>query len=161
MHESWILIHGMSAKKVQIWVEIKFWVKCTMWKSTLQATVKGLNCWNRTFETKVIANWMWNSMSSDLYNQRQSTYTTCQVWLAVTSVWKVHFQQFEHYSVANSKLFQMVCSKQKFVSTQNVWIMDIKLIHGTSAKKVQIWVRKILELSIPCERAHWKLLEKV
>ena len=53
------------------------------------------------------------------------TRTQLVKFKAITSVWKVHFKQFEHFSVANSDLFQMVCSTQKIVSAQNSRIMDI------------------------------------
>ena len=59
-----------------------------------------------------MANRMQKRMSSNLYS-------TCQVQLAITSVWKVQFQHFQHFSVANNASFQMVCSTQKHVSTQN------------------------------------------
>ena len=52
-------------------------------------------------------------------------YTTCKVQLAITSVRKVRFQLFKHFSVANNELVQMMCSTQKLFFTQNACIMDI------------------------------------
>ena len=37
-------------------------------------------------------------------------YTTLQVQLAITSVWKVQFQLFQHFSVAYTEHFHMICS---------------------------------------------------
>ena len=48
-----------------------------------------------------------------------NSYTTVQVQLAITSIWKVQCQQFEHFSVANNELFHMVWSTQKLIYTQN------------------------------------------
>ena len=53
--------------------------------------------------------------------------------LAITSVWKVRFQQVEQFSVANNELFHMACSTQKLSPAQNrpfSWI----LIHGMIRK---------------------------
>ena len=55
-----------------------------------------------------------------------------QVRLTITSVWKVQFQQFKHFSVACSELFHMARLNQKCFSTQKLfklfaWI----LIDGT------------------------------
>ena len=36
-----------------------------------------------------------------------------QIRLAITSIWKVQFQQFIHFSVAYKELFHMICSTQK------------------------------------------------
>ena len=63
---SWILIHGAIRKNGQIRVGKKSWVKCTMWKNSFQLTEICLNCCIRSFQIEVMANWMWNSMSSDL-----------------------------------------------------------------------------------------------
>ena len=46
-------------------------------------------------------------------------YKTFQVQSAIPSVWKVQFQQFERFSVANIELFHVVCSTRKFCFTQN------------------------------------------
>ena len=40
--------------------------------------------------------------------------------LAITSVWKVKFQQFKHFSVANNEFFHMVHLTQNYFSTQ-IW----------------------------------------
>ena len=37
-----------------------------------------------------------------------------QIRPAITSIWKVQFQQFIHFSVAYKELFHMICSTQKF-----------------------------------------------
>ena len=39
------------------------------------------------------------------------------VRLAITSVWKIRFQQCYHFSVAINELFQMVCATKKIFST--------------------------------------------
>ena len=36
-----------------------------------------------------------------------------QVRLAITSVWKVRFQQFKHFPVANNELLHIICLNQK------------------------------------------------
>ena len=68
-----------------------------MWKSSLLATEKSSN-W--TFQTEVMADLIRDSIPSDLY--------ASSVWLAITSVWKVQFQRFKHFSVAYNELFHMV-----------------------------------------------------
>ena len=42
------------------------------------------------------------------------------IWLAITSIWKVQFQEFKHFSVACNELFHMVRLTQKYFSTQ-IW----------------------------------------
>ena len=58
---AWILIRGTITINVQIWVGKHFWFKCTMRKSLLQTIEECLNCWNWTFQTKVMANWTWTN----------------------------------------------------------------------------------------------------
>ena len=46
--------------------------------------------------------------------------STFHVRLAITSVWKVQFQHFQHFSVANNELFHTVCS------TQNIFLLKMQ-----------------------------------
>ena len=46
--------------------------------------------------------------------------TQLHILLAITSVWKVRFQQFKHFSVACDELFHMVRLTQKCFPTQ-IW----------------------------------------
>ena len=71
----------------------------------------------------------------------------CPVTLkAISSLLKVQFQQFEHFSVANNGLFLVVGWIEKLFFIQNLaktWI----LIHGTSAKIVNL-SRKIFLIKV-------------
>ena len=40
------------------------------------------------------------------------------IWSAISSIWKVRFQQFKHFSIADNELYHMVHSTQKYFSTQ-------------------------------------------
>ena len=46
------------------------------------------------------------------------SYTNVQIQLAITSVWKVQFQEFDHFSVVCNELFHIVHLTQKCFSTQ-------------------------------------------
>ena len=62
--------------------------------------------------------------------------------IAITSVWKVQFQQFKHFSVACNELFHMVHLTQKMFSYSNLDVYPCKL---------SIFGQKLFfVLSIPC-----------
>ena len=54
-----------------------------------------------------------------------------QVRLAITSVWKLQFQQFKHFSVACNRLLHMAHLNQKCFSTQIFMIVRWINIHVT------------------------------
>ena len=58
------LIRRTIGKNDRFWVDKHFWVKCTMWNSSrIESYRNCLKCWNRTFQTEVMVNCMWDHMS--------------------------------------------------------------------------------------------------
>ena len=78
--------------------------------------------------------------------------------LAITLVWKVQIQQFEHFSVANNELFHMVCSTHQLFSTQNSWIMDTNPWY--ECENDQIWVEKHFGVKCTMWKSSLKATEK-
>ena len=83
---------------------------------------------------------------------------------AISSVWKVQFQQFKHFSVAYNELFHMVCLTQNCFSTQ-IWpffaLVPWINIHDScilSRKLFLCWAHHLKEL-IGSYRKMFKLLE--
>ena len=66
-------------------------------------------------------------------------YKTFRVQSAIPSVWKVQFQQFERFSLANIELFHVVCSTRNFVLLKIGHFMDIN-----HAKNGGTWVEHFL-----------------
>ena len=69
----------------KFWGENHFWFKCSMWTTSLPAMGKCLNCWNWTFQTKVMANRTWT-------NHNQAICMDVNLWYDDEKFWgEKHF----------------------------------------------------------------------
>ena len=143
----------------KFWRGKHFWFQCSMWMRSLQAMEKCLNCFNWTFQTKVVANWTWT-------NHRQAICMDVNLWYDYDKFWR-------------GKLFWLKCSmwmrslqatKKAWIvrivpSKQRLWLIELEQITAKPFAWMLIYdmittnfdEENSFDFSVPCEWGHYKL----